>query len=139
METKNVTLRLPIEQTDWLNENYKNLNQGVISAIDALKTIRVYSLSELKGKFDPGEWTFFADSLNGIITDRMFRCNSGALVAHSEDSEQFNGTATKHNVNLPELLEKIKALPGAQVDALYFRVEQFWDNPKANLQKWAEY
>jgi hypothetical protein len=140
METKTVQLRLPLELAEYLTDNYKNINQGTIAVIDALKAIRLYSLSELKGKFKKTEWIFFADSLNGSMVEGKFRCNVGALVAHCEDSEEYESTATRHDVDLPSLLEKVKTMTAAQVESLYFRVEQFWgNNSQTDLDEWSEY
>lgn len=138
-EKRTVSLRLPEQQVEYLSYNYKNISQGVIEAIDALQIIRKYSLSEIKGVFTPGEWSFFADSLNGTITDGIFRCNKEALIYHCQDAEQLDGTASKWNVDLSQLTAKIEKLTGAQVEALYFRVEQFWENENRDLDAFSNY
>lgn len=140
------TIRITEGQEQFLLSNYKNVSEGISDCInksmtpsedeELLKYIKAYSMEELKGKFTPGQWKFFADSLNGTMVDGMFRCNVGALIAHCEDSEKFEGTATKWNVNLSDLCANVKNLGGAQVDALYTRVEKFWDNPK-DLEEWS--
>ena len=140
------TIKITEQQEKFLLENYKNVNQGVSECInkmqfpddsqaESLRYIKLYSRNELKGKFTKEEWYFFFDSLNGSIIDGMFRCNAGALVAHCEDAEQFESTATRHNVDLPGLLKKCETLTGAQVDALYTYVEEFWNNEDRNLEK----
>lgn len=144
MVTKSI--RITEGQEKFLLSNYKNVTEGISDCInkamipsedeELLKLLKAYSLNELKGKFAPNEWKFFADSLNGTIVDGMFRCNVGALVAHCEDSEQFEGTASKWDVSVPGLTEKINKLGGAQVEALYTRVERFWDDPK-DLEEWS--
>lgn len=136
---KATTVYLPDEQAKYIQENYKNTSFGIITAIDALMTIRKYSLSEIKGLLTPGEWSFFADSLNGTITDGIFRCNKEALICHCIDAEQLDGTASKWDVDLAQLTAKIGKLTGAQVEALYFRVEQFWENENRDLEEFAKY
>lgn len=140
------TIRITEGQEKFLLSNYKNVSEGISACInksmmpsedeELLKLLKAYSLNELKGKFTPNEWKFFADSLNGTMVDGMFRCNVGALVAHCEDSERFEGTASRWEVSIPDLTEKINKLGGAQVEALYTRVESFWDNPK-DLEEWS--
>lgn len=139
MTKKAASIRLPEQQTNYILENYKNINFGIVSIVDALQIIRKYSLSEIKGVFTPGEWSFFADSLNGTITDGIFRCNKEALIYHCQDAEQLDGTASKWDVDLAQLTAKIEKLTGAQVEALYFRVEQFWENENRDLDAFSNY
>ncbi|MDZ4059421.1 MAG: hypothetical protein U1D64_05185 [Bacteroidales bacterium] len=145
MKTKSI--RISESQEQHLLAKYKNVNQGIQECIhkdqfpdrdaETLKYIRGYSKKELKGKFSREEWMFFLDSLNGSITEGMFRCNSGALIYHSQDAEEFDGTATKWNVDLPALIAKIQLLTGAQVDSLYTFVEEFWEKEDRDLEKTA--
>lgn len=139
------TIKITESAQEFLLKNYKNVNQGIQECIhgvmyppadkEIIRYIRAYSKKELKGKFTREEWLFFFDSLNGSIVDGMFRCNAGALIVHSQDAQEFEGTATKWNVDLQALIEKIKLLTGAQVDALYTFVEEFWNNEERDLEK----
>jgi hypothetical protein len=145
MKTKSI--RISEEQEQYLLSKFKNINQGIQECIhndqypgrdvETLKYIRAYSKKELKGKFSREEWMFFIDSLNGSITEGMFRCNSGALIYHSQDAQEFDGTATKWDVDLPALIAKIQLLTGAQVDSLYTFVEEFWEKEDRDLEKTA--
>ncbi len=137
-ETKNVTLRLPLDLAEWLTSNGESVNQAVISCAKTMRRIRSVSTGELKGVFTENEWKFFADSLNGTVVNELFRCNVSALVAHCEDAERYDGAASKWGVDIVVLCEKIKSLKGANIDALYTRVESFWANP-ANIDKWAKF
>lgn len=139
MTKKAASIRLPEQQTNYILENYKNINFGIVSIVDALQIIRKYSLSEIKGVFTPGEWSFFADSLNGTITDGIFRCSKEALIYHCQDAEQLDGTASKWDVDLAQLTAKIEKLTGAQVEALYFRIEQFWEGENRDLDAFSNY
>jgi len=144
MVTKSI--RITEEQELYLLDHYKNVTEGISDCInksmvpsedeELLKLLKAYSQNELKGKFTLDEWKFFADSLNGTMADGIFRCNAGVLIAHCEDSEQFEGTATKWGVSVPDLTEKINKLGGAQIEALYTRIEKFWDDPK-DLEAWS--
>jgi len=136
---KGTTAYLTDEQKRYLTGNYKNLNTGVVETIDTLIANRRYSLNEIKGIFTPAEWSFLADSLNGTMTTDSFRCNVGALVHHCIDAEQLDGTARKWEVDIERLTTKIEKLTAAQVEALYFRVEQFWEEEGRNLEEFAKY
>lgn len=136
---KGTTVYLPEDQAKYIQENYKNQNIGIIAAIEALMTIRKYSTNELKGIFTPEEWSFLADSLNGTMTTDAFRCNAGALVHHCQDAEELDGTGQKWEIDIEKLVRKVEKLTGAQVEALYFRVESFWEDDNRNLEEFAEY
>lgn len=148
MITKNI--RITESQEQFLLSNYKNISQGISACIDkarfpdsniddVLKTIRAYTKRELKGKFSQEEWSFFADSLNGTISDGIFRCNVEALAYHCQDAEDLDGTATKWGVDIDKLIEKVRALTSAQIETLYWFVEEFWnaEHEARNLEKWA--
>lgn len=139
MKTKGTTVYLSEANSEYIKTNYKSINGGVNDAIDALIAIRKKALSELRNYFTPGEWSFLADSLNGSLTYNLFRVNAGALAQHCMDSEQYDGTATKWDVDMTAFLSKLNILSGAQVEAVYFRVEQFWNNPKSNLEAFSKY
>jgi len=140
METKQVNLRIPQELLTYVKSQYESLNSDIVSAISRLKTIRQVSLGEIKGIFTKDEWMFFIDSMNGTMTDEIFCCNVGALIAHCEDSERFEGTATKYGVDLNSLAVKIKPLRGANIEAIYYRVSKFWDNTdKYKLEEYSEF
>jgi hypothetical protein len=125
---KATTVYLPEEQERYIKENYKNQNFGIITAIEVLMTIRKYSLHELKGIFTPEEWSFLADSLNGIMTPRPFRCSAVVLVQHCRAAEELSGKARKWKIDVEKLFSKIETLTAAQVEVLCFRVENFQKN-----------
>ena len=119
---------------------------SIVDSMQFLLQIRAYSMREIKGLFTPAEWCYMADSLNGTIITPEFRCNTGGLIASVEDSNDFDNLAEKWKVDVDALIEKIKKLTGAQVDAVYSRVENFWDhtaegnadqNSEWNLNKWS--
>lgn len=147
---KTTTIKISDEQHDFLSKNFSNVSEGVRQCVDSirfpsendteyLKMIRLHSKKELMGKFTKDEWLFFFDSLNGTLTDARYRCNPDILAFHSEDSEAFDGTATKWGLNIKDLIVKIKNLTAAQVEALYCYVEDFWNSPdeSRNLEEWA--
>lgn len=138
MITRNATIRIPSELADWLTADGRGINQAFISCVETLKRIRLVSTGELKGLFTPDEWKFFADSLNGTIVDDIFRCNVSALIAHCEDAEQYDNAASRLGVDINVMCAKIKELKGANIEAIYSRVESFWANPN-NIEEWSKF
>ena len=139
MARKGTTVYLPDLQARYIKENYKNQNYGIIAAIEALMAIRKYSTNELKGIFTPTEWSFLADSLNGTMTTDSFRCNARPLAYHCLDADKLDGLGAKWEIDVLDLMDKIKDLTAAQVEALYFRVEQFWEDEERDLEEFAKY
>lgn len=147
------------ELKEFLKEKFGNVSLGVTTATELLKVandlkismyeiadqlqflqqIRRASLREIKGVFTPAEWGFFADILNGTIITPEFRCLQSGLIAEVEDAEHFDGTATKWNVNVEKISEKIQNLTGAQIDALYYRVESFWNDENRDMETWQKW
>ena len=127
------------KMTITFKENCKNQNVGIINALDALIMIRAYSLEEIRGSFSPGEWSFLADSLNGTMTTDSFRCNGGALAYHCLEADRLDTLGEKWEIDVLDLMDKIQDLTAAQVDAVYFRVEQFWEDENRNLEEFARF
>lgn len=140
MGTKNATIRISDELAEYLTRNGDSINQAIISEITNLRRIRNVSLGELKGLFEPQEWLFIADTFNGTIIDEVFCCNVNAFIASCEDSERFEGKAQLHGVKLPEFIEKVRKLKGANIEAIYSRVNDFWNNcGKTDTNEWAKF
>lgn len=140
MATRTVNLRLPEDLVEYLKRNNDSINQAVISEINALKRIRTVALGELKGIFTPQEWMFFADVFNGGRVEDVFRTNVGVLIATCEDAERFEYAATNHGVDMPVLIDKIRSLHGANVEALISRVEEYWSHHNiVKIEDWANY
>lgn len=111
----------------------------IAESITELQMIRRRSLGELKGMFTPDEWSYMADSLNGTIVTPDFRCLPGALIAGVEDSDTYDGLGTKWEVDVKTLCGKIEKLTAAQVDAVFTRVEEFWNSQDKDLEKWSKW
>ncbi len=141
-ETKTITLRIEKSFADVL-EKFPSVSNGVESIITKLQTMQKRSENELRGKFTTNEWKFFAASLNGTIADESIRYQPDLLVFHSEDAEALEGHATNFDVSIEDLKPKIMSLTAAQMDALYGRVERFWDAVSAGtapeLDAWAKF
>lgn len=136
-DTRLISLRIPNKVLESLDTK-DGITNAIISALDDLTLLHRQSNIEIKGIFTPEEWKFLADSLNGILVTDMFRVSKDALIAHCEDSETYDKAASRYDVSIPELSKKIDSLCGAQVDAVYRRVESYWEN-QPDLEEWAKY
>lgn len=140
METRTVTMRLPQDVVDCITSNGDSITDGVKEIVRKLQTHERYATLELKGKFVPKEWCFFADSLNGTMMQDDFRYYPDALIAHNQDAQLYDDMATKWGVDLDALNEKCKHLTAAQVEALYRRIEKFWEHPNGiDLAEWGKF
>ncbi|MDI3504949.1 MAG: hypothetical protein PWQ81_171 [Bacteroidota bacterium] len=111
----------------------------ISESIAELQMIRRRSEAELKGVFTPAEWMLMADSLNGTIATSDFRCYPSALAANIEDSDKFDNIGEKWGVDVPRLIDKINRLTSAQVDAVFSRIEAFWNDENRDLDSWSKW
>jgi hypothetical protein len=80
-----------------------------------------------------------ADSLNGTIATSDFRCYPSALAANIEDSDKFDNIGEKWGVDVPRLIDKINRLTSAQVDAVFSRIEAFWNDDNRDPDSWSKW
>jgi hypothetical protein len=140
METRTISMRIPETLLEYVQLENQSLNASLVAALSRLRVIRLTAMSELKGYFTPDEWIFIADGLNGTLVDDTFSCSVSAFIAHCEDSEKYESTATRHNVDLNAFVEKVKKLHGANIEAIYRRAQQFWqDSMNVDLSEWAKF
>lgn len=147
------TVNFGKEDFEYLDKNYPTISAGVQSCvammrgiasrtnvtdvdviIDNLVTIeriRLYSLLTLKKLFTPKEWMFIKDSLHNTVATPDIRCNLFAFIAHVKDSASLDGLDEKYEVNMDAFVEKLNNLNGAQIDAIYYYVAKFWENPSS--------
>lgn len=155
---KKITVRVSDTTEKFLSEKFDNPSAGgcacieivertaksgiepfsIPDSIEFLSYIRSYSLRELRGKLTAAEWSYLADALNGTMITPEFRCNVGGLIASIEDSNDFYGLGEKWSVDVPAFVEKVKQLTGAQVDAIYSRIEEFWNSENKDLEIWSK-
>lgn len=140
MATRTVNLRLPEEMIEYLTRNNDSINQAVIAEISAIKRIRTVAMGELKGLFTPDEWMFLADAFNGTLIDDVFCANVGAFIAGCEDAERYEGTASKWGVDLPAFIAKVKTLHGANIEAIYSRIKDYWEHcSELDMNNWSNF
>lgn len=139
-ETKTVNIRIPAEMVEYLDKKNMGMNGAIVDCIEKVMFFEKYAMRDIKGVFTADEWKFLADSLNGTLVDGDFRYIGSALVAHIEDSEMYEGTASKYSVDVATMKGKIEKLSCSSIDAIYRRVEEFWkgDTP-VDFDKWANF
>ena len=77
--------------------------------IDTMRIVRNAINLRAAWQVNGGRMEVLADSLNGTMTDGQFRgTNAKALAAHCEDSDMYDGTASKWGVDLKALTDKIE-------------------------------
>lgn len=139
-ETKTVTLRLPKEMVEYLTRDDESINQAIIDEISRARQMKLIALLELKGIFSKNEWIFFADAFNGTLYEDFMCGNVNIFIADIEDAERYENKATMHKVDLKELIAKLKKLHGANINAIYERISDYWDNyQKIDIEKWADF
>lgn len=138
METKTVTIRIPEDVEKYLTRNGDKINPEVISTVRRLKRIREVAMAELKGVFSENEWSFIFDLTKGLIIDDNFSSSKGVLIAQIEDSEKYDGLATKHFADVSKMMEKIKTLHGSNIDAIYERAATFWSQQN-DIKEWCKF
>lgn len=139
MEQKTVTLRLPQDVADYITKDGYSMTDGVKALVATMQRHERYADVEIRGKFTSNEWKFLADSLNGTMVLDEFRFNKETLIAHNQDAQVFEHSADKWEVDLGKLNDKCVALTATQTEALYRRVENFWNHPEINIDEWANY
>jgi len=137
-EKRNATIRLSQGMADWLTRNGDSINQAIIDTVQSLQSIKAISENELKGLLTPNEWSFLADSFNGSIIPEAYRYNVQLLIAHCEDSVLYDKLDAKWGIDMNAFKEKLKLLHGANVDAVYDRIESFWSK-NLSLEEWAKF
>ena len=137
MEKKTVNLRLPVDMVEALTREAGAINQGVVDAITRLRVHERCADQEIRNTLTPAEWSFLADSLNGLNPEG-FRFDKHALILHCQDSETYDGTATRWGVDIRTLCEKLDEFTAAHVDAVYRRVQRFWDE-QPDINQWSQY
>ena len=139
-------IRITEEQEMYLLSTFKNCNAGIRICIDKYmrgdesnRIIQAVSRQELRGKFTYYEWLFFLGTLNGCKIEGTLRCSWSVLVIHCERVQEHSRAADKYMIDLDVLIKKIRSLSGAQIDAIYSFVEEFWADPKRKVDKYATF
>jgi len=76
--------------------------------------------------------------------DHITLCHEGGktadiLALQCLDADKLDDLGEKWEIDVLDLMDKIKDLTAAQVDAVYFRVEQFWDSEDKDLEEFSQF
>jgi len=77
--------------------------------------------------------------------DHITLCHEGGktadmLALQCQDADnKLDDLGEKWEIDVLDLMDKIKDLTAAQVDAVYFRVEQFWNSEDKNLEEFSQF
>lgn len=137
-ETRTVNLRLPVEQVEYLTKDGTSINQAVVVAISKVQWMEKYADRDIANVFSPADWKYMADSLNGTLVEGDFRYSAAALCASVVDSATYDGLHEKWGVDVKQLTNKIASLSSSAIEAIYRRVETYWNKP-TDLDQWAQY
>lgn len=140
-ETKNITLRLPIETVEYIEScgDEQGITQGVKNIVKKLQDFERHADLSIKNKFVPEEWKAMADALNGTLVEGQFRYSPEALIAQMEDAETYEKVCTKWDMDLTILCAKIQSLSPTQIEAIHRRIEKFWHTPDTDFDTWSKY
>lgn len=135
---KTVTIRMPKDLHEKLQAQatQDSLNTVIVKRLEELTLLQTNATNEIKNTFTQNEWKYIVDALNGSLAMGSFRYYKSVLIATLEDAERFDGLCAKWEVNLQELTSKINSLHGANIDAIYTRVEQYWNKP-TDIEEWS--
>lgn len=134
-----VNIRIDQSLIDYLTDSTnKSINPAMVEALTMYKALLSEAEKELRGRFTQREWAAMADCYNGSIIETNM-LNKQTLTAGFEDSQSYDATFTRHEVNYPMFMRKIEKLTHAQSVALYNRIRKFWDADNADLSAWSQF
>lgn len=94
----------------------------------------------VRGVFSQNEWAALADLLNGSVINEEYRQRPDMLVAEIEDGDKYDGICGKWGISRDALIKKARKLTGEQTDALYGRIEDFWQHTSgSDIMEWAKF
>lgn len=103
-----------------------NISQNAIFAIASYLELKRQTVKELAGIFTANELSYMVDIANATMFDPTFASQKVSLIASVEDSDRYEGTATKWNVDLKQLLSKVDKLTAAQCFFLQRETYLYW-------------
>lgn len=137
METKTITIRVPLEHLDYLKNNPLGYNGAIVSCIEKCKMIEREEDKIVRGVFTPAEWKYLADVFRDAKVQGTFRFRTTILIANIE--EYANHACYDKGVDIIALTDKAGELPSIGVDAVLRHIEDLRKNPGTDIDKWAEY
>lgn len=123
-ETRTITLRLPIEQMEYLEKFEGSTNQAVVDIIDKVRLVEKYADKDIDKTFTDDEMKCLADILKDIKVVGDYRYQATTLIAQVENEcdsdDEYN---RRWGIDVIELTDKIASLSSSAIEAIYRRVE----------------
>jgi len=124
---KNITIRPNTDTESMLAEISTKPTVAVQEVLEVFTFLRRATLRDLKGKFTREEIIAMADSFNGLMPTWQIMVNPAVLVAHTEDAEKYQYSASSNGADINALLAKLETLSSAQATILQLELWAFWN------------
>ena len=139
MATKPVTTNLDETVLKQISTTFETVYQGMQLTVESFFILRRFAQKELKGIFLESELEAIIDMFNGTIFEPKM-AQKAVLIAQIEDSETYEGTLSKWEVNKKDFIDKISKITETQAFFLMFEAWNYWYSPKTekDLNKFIE-
>jgi hypothetical protein len=104
----------------------KSTSKNAIIAIEGFIDIKKRTMKEIHGFFEEREIKYLVDIANATMFDSNFAAQKMTLIASIEDSDRYEGTGEKWDVDVQGLIGKIDKLTSAQCYFLQRETYLFW-------------
>lgn len=104
----------------------KSTSKNAIIAIEGFIDIKKRTMKEIHGFFEEREIKYLVDIANATMFDSNFAAQKKTLIASIEDSDRYEGTGEKWDVDVQGLIGKIDKLTSAQCYFLQRETYLFW-------------
>jgi hypothetical protein len=137
---KKTTIVLNDLAARYFEEDFKSVAAGAQHAAENYYQLKGQTARELKGRFTRQELIAMIDSLNGLFHTPMTQSSVQMFLIGMTDSEELDGTFTRHEADWNAFKAKAEQLTSAQVFFLQQLIKEFWDVPNdaRNLDGWVD-
>jgi hypothetical protein len=104
----------------------KSTSQNAVFAISSFIELKRQTIKEIAGLFTENELKYLTDIANATMFDPVFATQKLSLIAAVEDSDRYEGTAKKWDIDLKQLLSKVNKLTAAQCFFLQRETYLYW-------------
>lgn len=127
-KAKPTSIQIPEDIMRRLQAHKDNsVTSQLLTAYRILEKIRFYSTQELRSKFSSDEWKLLADALRANTFTMEAHYTPQEIVTSLEEQDLYHAIGNDYGVNVETLCNKISKLSAGQLDALYTRLQTFWD------------
>lgn len=125
METKTVSIRLPMELVDYLSTYNASTNQAIVDIIERVRLMEKYADVDVEKTFNEAEFKCLHDILHDVKVRGDYRYKSTTLIAQIEDACDSDKEYTERwNIDVVALTDKIAQLSSSAIEAIYRKVEK---------------